>query len=79
MGHQLGVQVQRSSIGGAVGDWSSSIGSWSSGSQGWNCSSIGWSSVNSSQSSEVFSLASSHCWLIHWNHSTIGMSHETIE
>merc|ERR550539_1095783 len=83
MSHELGVQVQRTSVPCAVGDRGSSmsrIASRSKSSMSITSRSQSRSSVgNSTLSRQVLSTGSLHCWLVHGNNGPIGMSHEPVE
>jgi len=79
--NQMGVQVQRSSVS-MVGDGSSVDTSDRSSVDSSYRSSMTVSSMGTmsgSQGSKMVSTGSSHGWLIHRDHSTIRMTHQTVE
>jgi len=79
--NQMGVQVQRSSVS-MVGDGSSVDSSDRSSVDSSYRSSMTVSSMGTmsgSQGSKMVSTGSSHGWLIHRDHSTIRMTHQTVE
>jgi len=76
MTNKGGVQVEGSSI--AVGnDWSSVGNNWGSVGNSGN-SSVG-DTVCGSESTEVFSTGGGYCGLVHWNHCTVGVTHQAVE